>query len=259
MKKMISLLALAAVALSGCAKGSIEGTVSDAFTGKPVEGVQVQLKGTTLQPVVTDANGAFSFPEISIQKYDIVAGKQDYSKSNAEVVLTKENANQKVPLFVFNRKGMEAGRFTPSDTGAVKIPNTWVGFEVECGDGKLAYRTSMKIKRGKEEKVSDMPAPMAQPLNATYLLFDKSGAQALPEVKIASAKKVAAADVPACAAKAKDTKEFYVADMNAATVLPTTYKSTGLFEVTTALVPGVQVVYFYQNGKPLKGYLFDAK
>ena len=258
-KSLIALVSLCGLALVGCAKGSIEGTVVDIFTGKPVEGAKVQLKGTTLQPITVDATGAFSFPELKIQKYDIVVGKQDWSKSNGEIVLTKENADQKTTVYIFNRKNIDGGLFLPSDTGAVRIPNSWVGFEVECGNGTLAYAPTMKIKRGKETKTSDMPAPMDQPLNGTYYLYDRSGSSAIPELRVASVKKVPASEVPACAAKNKDSKEFYVADMNAAAVSATTYRSTGLYEATTSLVPGLQVLYFYQNGKPLKGYLFNAK
>ena len=85
-KSLIALVSLCGLALVGCAKGSIEGTVVDIFTGKPVEGAKVQLKGTTLQPITVDATGAFSFPELKIQKYDLVVGKQDWSKSNGEIV-----------------------------------------------------------------------------------------------------------------------------------------------------------------------------
>ena len=130
---------------------------------------------------------------------------------------------------------------------------------MECGNGTLAYAPTMKIKRGKETKTSDMPAPMVQPLNNTYYLYDRSGSSAIPELRVAPVKKVAASEVPACAAKNKDSKEFYVADMNAAATSATTYKSTGLYEASPSLVPGLQVLYFYQNGKPLKGYLFDVK
>jgi hypothetical protein len=257
-RSLLWVLPILAFGIIGCTKGTIEGKVINPFTGKPIAGAVVQLPGTTKQPVTTDANGSFSFPELKIQDYKLVAGMNNFSKSEVSVSLTKEANEITKDLFIYNRKE-EIGLYAETDTGMVKVPNFWVSYEVNCGDGKIAYLPTMTVEVGKEKKVSDMPAAIDRPLSGSYLLYEKSSATALPELKIAALKKVNASESPACAAKAKGAKTFLVADMNSAETIQAAYKSNSLYEVNPSLQPGEQLLYFYQAGKPLKGYLINAK
>ncbi len=67
--------------------GSIQGTITDEG-GTPLEGAEVTLQGSGLDPAVTDADGDYAFPNVAEGTYDYLADADGYAPQdgNVEVV-----------------------------------------------------------------------------------------------------------------------------------------------------------------------------
>ncbi|MGH2657205.1 MAG: carboxypeptidase regulatory-like domain-containing protein [Actinomycetota bacterium] len=65
--------------------GSVEGTVTDAATGSPIEGARVEAVGPITRTVMTDATGHYSFPVLSVGSYEVTASKFGYLSQTATV------------------------------------------------------------------------------------------------------------------------------------------------------------------------------
>ncbi|MDT8307089.1 MAG: carboxypeptidase regulatory-like domain-containing protein [Anaerolineae bacterium] len=63
--------------------GALEGSVTDAMTGDPVEGARIVATGPIERTTFTDANGFYSFPVLSVGTYDVTASKFGYISETA--------------------------------------------------------------------------------------------------------------------------------------------------------------------------------
>lgn len=86
------------------AKGTISGTIKNAFTNQPVAGVKVTLTQTSTK-AVTDNNGAFTFSDVAEGTYSITTADAGYKTATVvNIAVTKGNttaANASIQPFVW--------------------------------------------------------------------------------------------------------------------------------------------------------------
>ena len=66
----------------------LEGTVTDAGTGDPIEGATVEITGTPIPPATTDSSGFYSFPAVPEGTYDVTASMTCFLSQTATVEIT---------------------------------------------------------------------------------------------------------------------------------------------------------------------------
>jgi hypothetical protein len=199
-------------------------------------------------------DGSFKFEGLSLKKYQVRAGKNLYSQFMADVELTKQAPDATVDVFIFPQT-TEPGLYVQGDT-TNKIENGWVGFEVNCSPTQVAWRTTTKRPDG---KVDSIPPFEVRPTTGSYMIYQASSVSEPVIAKVATIKKVNAASVKGCEEKLKGTESVYLADLTGAQETVSIYKSNAMYELTPTLNTGLQVLYTFQAGKPLKGFLFNVK
>ena len=85
--------------------GSVYGVVSNSDTGVPVEGVKVQILGTS---ITTDIDGSFSFENVKVGERVIVAASDGYRDYESQMeVLEGESVTMDIPLFSYNKNAID--------------------------------------------------------------------------------------------------------------------------------------------------------
>jgi hypothetical protein len=126
-KKVLLLLAVALplsllTRANGGAKGegksepALLGSVSDATTKKPVQGVTVSIsttKGQEKKEFTTDASGNFKVPQMPAGEVVIVLEKKGYKTYRKEGVVIKEGVSLKLNFDISNNDGDESDVFHP--------------------------------------------------------------------------------------------------------------------------------------------------
>ncbi|HUM45322.1 MAG TPA: TonB-dependent receptor [Chitinophagales bacterium] len=83
------LITLAAAAHTG----TLEGTITDNITNRPIEGVAVSVSEDHLN-TTTNAEGHFVFENIPVKRYTITLGKDDYIIKEIKIILTAGEVTQ---------------------------------------------------------------------------------------------------------------------------------------------------------------------
>lgn len=79
------------VVLAESAQTTLSGTVTLNEVGTPIQGVKVELVGSSIEPVYTAANGTYTFPSVYENTYQIKASKSGYFSSLQEETITSSN------------------------------------------------------------------------------------------------------------------------------------------------------------------------
>jgi hypothetical protein len=85
----------------------IQGTVADANTKKPVQGVTVSIsnpKGHEKKEFTTDALGNFKVPQLAVGEVIIILEKKGYKTFRREGVIIKEGASLKMNFDLINMR-----------------------------------------------------------------------------------------------------------------------------------------------------------
>lgn len=98
------------------AEPALQGSVLDASTRKPVQGVIVSIcvgKSTDRKEVTTDATGAFKVPQMPVGEVTIVLEKKGYKTFRKEGLVFKEGMNVKLNFDMRSEGEDEADAFHP--------------------------------------------------------------------------------------------------------------------------------------------------
>ncbi len=78
--------------------GTIMGSVSNAFTGEPLDSVEVGVTGPAQRSVKTNSDGTFSMAELPYGAYTVVASKTGYIQATRTVQLLESTVSVYLPL-----------------------------------------------------------------------------------------------------------------------------------------------------------------
>lgn len=102
MKKIrfLILTMIVAIVFTGCSedtigvelRGSLEGTVTDEETGDPLEGVTITTNPASTT-VLTEADGTFSIPVITVDDYSVQAELDEYQTGFEPITITENNTS----------------------------------------------------------------------------------------------------------------------------------------------------------------------
>ncbi len=78
-------------ALTSMPRGTLQGIVTDAGSGRPIAGATVEAVGSTgMLTVLTDANGQYNFPDLPVGSYDVTARAFGYFDQTASGVIINQ-------------------------------------------------------------------------------------------------------------------------------------------------------------------------
>lgn len=83
----------------------LQGSVADACTKKPVQGVTISIstsKGQEKKEFTTDASGNFKVPQMPVGEVIIILEKKGYKTSRREGIIIKEGVNLKMSFDITN-------------------------------------------------------------------------------------------------------------------------------------------------------------
>lgn len=118
---MLSLITLSILAKANNEKEGkkstepcLNGSVADAVTKKPVQGVTISISGVhgEKREVTTDARGYFKVPQLPAGEIIIVLEKKGYKTCRREGILVKEGVSQKLN---FDLSGLDDGNAEVND------------------------------------------------------------------------------------------------------------------------------------------------
>jgi len=112
-------------ALAAGGDGALTGTVTDEG-GQPLEGVEIVLDGTPLDPVLTAADGTFGWPDVAEGTYDLLATLEGYAPLGSEVTV-EDGATTSVELTLLKYEIAVTGDFN----GAITRLLEGQGYRVE--------------------------------------------------------------------------------------------------------------------------------
>jgi hypothetical protein len=96
------------VVLVASSQTSLTGLITDSESGNPVQGVKVDLVGSSVTPVYTAANGIYTFTSINEDIYQIRATKSGYVSATQEEVVTLGNNDINFSLTASNAESFES-------------------------------------------------------------------------------------------------------------------------------------------------------
>lgn len=246
-------LGLSAVLMfSACdSTGQISGQVLDAFTGKPIERASVQIQNTSLRPILTKADGKFDFPAVKMDReVAIRTGKAKHTLSLLPLTLTEANSKVTSDIYLINLKGFRPGLYEGSDSGSVKISNSWLSFEANCAS-TAAWNRKLQSK-----SVLSSPLEKDKDLNA---FFYSSSISEVLQAKIAPVETINAEKLGACNTLVDPKAKVLAANMDKAKALKTTYATNGLTKVEGELIEGKQALILMHGKKIVSSYLLKRK
>jgi len=268
MKKILPLIALCALALVACKKGSVSGLVIDPFSGKAVELPTVYIKGTVFNSQKTPGglpDGKFKFEGIEPGTYVLEAGKGKYSKGHVEFTITKEKMDVTQDVYIYGQDVSPGLYRTIENSSAEKITNDWAIWQPNCKETGFALRPKFESEvenpktKKKEKKNNVLPDPKNVPTDLVALFKISSSVSSLPE----------AITYPIISSPAKNHKDclgvgeketLLIPDTTKGVVLTSSYKSDNLYEIKGSLINGKkQFLVLSQDGKPVGLYYLNAK
>tara|TARA_B110000483_G_C18202588_1_gene545936 strand:- start:3095 stop:3865 length:771 start_codon:yes stop_codon:yes gene_type:complete len=256
MKKHTFTLLTLALILVGCQKGSVKGQVLDVFTKKPIAKAKVQIINTPFTTTVGN-DGAFEFKELDLGKVLIKAGKNKFSQSEHEIVLTEKAPDNSLNIYLFNRKRFAPGLYLASENGPQKILNKWVGMDAICTGDVVAFNQKMVNKKTKAKIKLESAYVTDAKFEGYY--FQKGGNEAAIEVVISpiSVRK-ANKYKDACKSITKNRK-LVVADLSKGKTFQALEISNQMVKFEVDLKNERQLVSIKQKGKILANYILKAK
>jgi len=268
MKKILPLIALSALALVACKKGSVSGLVIDPFSGKAVELPTVYIKGTVFNSQKIPGglpDGKFKFEGIEPGTYVLEAGKNKYLKGHVEFTITKEKMDVNQDVYIYGQD-VEAGLYRPiENSNAEKITKDWAAWQSECKETGFAMRSKFETEvenpktKKKEKKDNVLPAPRNVPTEITALFKIATSVSSLPEVIAYPIVSSPAKNHKDCAG-AGEKETLLIPNLNEGVALTSSYKSENLYEIKGKLISGKkQFLAINQNGKLVGLYYLNAQ
>jgi hypothetical protein len=92
----------------------LSGSVSDAFSKKPVKGVTISITSSTDRigkVFTTDESGQFAIPKLPAGEVTIILEKKGYKTYRKEKLILKEGMQVKLKFDMSNDREVEDGRF----------------------------------------------------------------------------------------------------------------------------------------------------
>lgn len=285
-KQLISVCAAALIAMgvTGCeTKGTIEGDVCDAFTGKPLEMPTVWMDSTVFSTLKEKypfkqelRKGHFKFEKVPVGTYKMLAGRSKYIKSRNIVTTTEEKPDLNVTLYIYSDQ-IDPGLYLGEEAGPRKISNEWVIWSTQCDESVAGYRLAFpqnndngkvpakpkKPKKGKAAKKANVkmtPLPEARVMDGKLTVFYRNASSVTTPLvaKTYAAVEGLVSEHPDCKGFDGDEKGLFV-DKSKSTDLTVTYMAENLFKITGDLPKGKQIIQFSQDGKTLQTYYFEVK
>lgn len=287
MMKKLFMLTLSASLLSiiacGEKKGTIEGVVLDAFTGKPVEMPTVWMDSTifsTQKPKYEFKGelqkGQFKFVNVPVGDYLIKARRNRYVLGQEKFTTSDASPDLKLTLYIYNDQ-VDPGLYKAGAEGAEKISNNWVLWSASCKESVAGYRLSYvdskempslpnDKKSKKKNKKKAAPAGKEMPLPAPGVVdanidFLYKNASSVTAPLMAASYPVEAGNVAShtdCDGFNGDKKGLF-ANASKKVDLEVAYKSESLYQIKGTLPKGKQVLVLSQDGKTLQTYYFEVK
>ncbi len=118
---------------------SVSGTVTDVDTGLPIENAGIQVLGTPLDPVYTNAAGQYFIPEIYENTYTFRVYAQDYITVMQEVSVTPQSNVVNFQMHESNAISFENGEFPQGWTSSGNLP--WIIDNSTAWDGTYSARS----------------------------------------------------------------------------------------------------------------------
>ncbi|MDR2926751.1 MAG: carboxypeptidase regulatory-like domain-containing protein [Cytophagaceae bacterium] len=120
---------------------TITGAVTNSETDEPLEGVTVTIPDSPNEPVITDAEGNFTFVEIPKGNHSFLFAKTGYYRVDSLITVDNDATNLNIALASFTGFSFESG----------KIPNgftlsgdaNWFVTDAEAYDGVHSLRTGV--------------------------------------------------------------------------------------------------------------------
>lgn len=282
-KQLISVCAAALIAMgmTGCeTKGTIEGDVCDAFTGKPLEMPTVWMDSTIFSTLKEKypfkqelRKGHFKFEKVPVGTYKMLAGRSKYIKSRNVVTTTEEKPDLNVTLYIYSDQ-IDPGLYVSGEESPTKISNQWVIWSTQCAESVAGYRLAFpqqdgsakvpaKAKKGKKAKKVDAkltPLPAPREMNGKLEVFYRNASSVTTPLVAKTFPAVEGSVSAHKDCKGFDTDEKGIfADVSKGTDLTVTYMAENLFKITGDLPKGKQILQFSQDGKTLQTYYFEVK
>jgi len=268
MKKILPLIALSALALVACKKGTVSGSVIDPFNGKTVELPTVWIKGTAFSSQKIQGglpDGKFKFKGIEPGTYTLKAGKGKYSEGNMEFTISKDNMEVNQNVYIYSQ-AVNPGLYRPIEgSEAEKITNDWAHWQTICKEKTgFALRTKFETEaenpqtKKKEKKSNVLPGPKKVPLDIT-VLFKITSSVSSPVEAISYPLISSSAKNHADCSGVDEKETLLIPDMNKGVALVSGYKSENLYEIKGTLLNGKQFLALSQDGKLVGLYYLNAQ
>jgi hypothetical protein len=267
MKKILPFIALSALALVACKKGTVSGTVIDPFNGKAIEGPVVYIKGTVFTSQKKEGglpDGKFEFKGIEPGTYTLEAGKGRYFKGRAEFTISKENLNASQDVYIYGQD-VKPGLYRPIEgSDAEKITSDWPNWQVTCKETGFALRAEFETEfenpqtKKKEKKNNVLPGPRKIPSDMTVLYRITSSVSS----------QVEAISYPVISSNAKNHKDclgvgeketLLIPNMDKKVTMASSYKSENLYEIKGTFPSGKQLLALSQDGKLVGLYYLNVQ
>ncbi len=118
---------------------SVSGTVTDADSGDPIEGAEIAVLNTPVDPVYSDENGLYQIPEIFENTYTFKVYAQDYATHIEVVTIDPQNNVVDFELMESFAISFESGTFEPGWEMAGNAD--WVIDNSEAWDGSYSAKS----------------------------------------------------------------------------------------------------------------------
>lgn len=296
MKKQIiaCAAALIAFAMTGCEqKGTIQGEVCDAFTGKALEMPTIWMDSTIYSTLKKKypykqelRKGQFKFENVPFGTYKVLANRAKYIKSHTKVTVTESSPVADVKLYIYSDQ-VDPGLYEVVSGTPSKIKNDWSLWAVRCGEESIAgYRLAIpqadkdaakqlppeKGKKGKKKKAKKVAAAPAneaafidlkdpKEVSEKFNVFYRNASSVSSDLVV---KSYAVANGPVAAHK--DCAGFDAGEANGifaikskVTDLKSSYVAENLYRIEGTLPKGKQIVQLSQDGKVLQTYYVEVK
>ncbi|NLN96335.1 MAG: T9SS type A sorting domain-containing protein [Bacteroidales bacterium] len=118
---------------------TVTGTVIDADTGLPIENATIQVMGTPLEPIHTNASGQYIIPEIYENTYTFRVYAMDYLTVSQEIAINPQNNIVDFELHEAHAVSFEDGQFPEGWTFSGNLP--WIIDNTTAWDGAYSARS----------------------------------------------------------------------------------------------------------------------
>ena len=180
----------------------------------------------------------------------IRAGKAKHTLSLIPLTLSEKNTAVNTNVYLINLKGFRPGLYEGSDSGAVKISNSWLTFEANC------VSTAAWNRKLKSKSVLASPLIKEEAFNAFF--YSKSLTATLT-AKVAPVITVNAETLGRCNTLVDPKAKVLAADIKNAKDLKTTYATDGLTKIEGDLLKGKQALVIMHGKKIISSYLLRTK